>query len=77
MLEALGRSAGAPKRGNFMGTLVRSALVFFALAAVGNAQSSQYPAQIDLGDLLPSNGGDGSLGFVAEGLAAGDRRDSR
>jgi len=49
--------------------LARSALLFFSLATVAAAQSAPYPAQVDLGDLLPANG-DGSLGFVVEGLTA-------
>ena len=56
-----------------MKMFIRSVLMLFALTASAGAQASQYPAQIDLGDLLPSNGGDGSLGFVADGLTAGSR----
>jgi hypothetical protein len=43
-------------------------MAFCAVAA----GATPFPAEIELRSLLPDNGGDGSQGFVAEGIGAGD-----
>ncbi len=35
-------------------------------------REESFPAAVDLADLLPANGGDGSAGFVLNGIAPGD-----
>jgi len=37
------------------------------------ARGGDFPAEFELVSLLPTNGGDGSAGFVLEGIDAGDR----
>ena len=37
----------------------------FVLVAAGAAADPLYPAEFDMRDLLPANGGDGSMGFLS------------
>src|SRR5262249_59285072 len=39
-------------------------------------RSSGFPAEVELSDLFPENGGDGSAGFVLDGVAENDRAGS-
>ena len=54
-------------------TTALSALVLAAIAGTASAQLDQpFPGVFQLSSLLPVNGGDGSLGFACDGVAAGD-----
>jgi len=50
----------------------RGTLAVVALGAVSAASAGPFPAEIELGSLLPQNGGDGSAGFALTGVAAND-----
>jgi hypothetical protein len=39
-------------------------------------RTAGFPAEVDLSDLFPENGGDGSAGFVLDGVAENDRSGS-
>jgi hypothetical protein len=43
-----------------------------ALPAAGAVHSAPFPAEFELASLLPANGGDGSEGFVLEGIGDSD-----
>ena len=50
------------------------AALLAALAGTALGQSTaSFPAQFQLSSLLPANGGDGSTGFVLNGIDTGDR----
>ncbi len=53
--------------------LIGSAGTISAVFAQSGPLGEPFPATIDLGDLLPAAGGDGSLGFGVLGAATGDR----
>ncbi len=44
-----------------------------SLALSGPAFAAAFPPEVALSDLLPANGGDGSLGTILNGVAANDR----
>jgi hypothetical protein len=52
---------------------IASLVAIAGLAMAAPARAQGFPAEINLSSLLASNGGDGSAGFVLNGIDAGDR----
>ena len=50
--------------------------VMVLAAGLAVAETPTLPARLDLASLLPENGGDGSRGFVFDGIDAGDESGS-